>query len=381
MNILEPAAVIGTNSWGSAAYGVMVRGSYVNDDVIRSAMHTADKCNLKIYDLARDYGFGKAQKMIGEFGTEDIFISAKYTPFSGYKKGCVRKSLEKDLNDFRRDHVDIYWLHLPTDIEPHLKEIIELVREGKIRYVGVSNFDLEECRLAKRILENAGLKLYGVQGRCKDNGTRSVPSVCKKIKGETAMNEQKPIQKRAVETRNKIMNAAFDMYGKQGYYRTTVDEIAAEAGVSTGIAYRYFRNKKDLLICTLNYLAENIKSLSGTENISADAFKNADVLSSVIEKFEQLHRKYYAFHEELEGLRHTDKDVKKLYDDFEKTALTGLADGIKGSEADKFPERLHMAVSLIEAYCHTVTDSRYNDLDRDFLRHRTIDAVLGIMGD
>lgn len=163
MDILEPAAVIGTNSWGSAAYSVMVRGSYVDDDVIQSAMRTAEKYDLKIYDLARDYGFGKAQKMIGEFGTKDIFISAKYTPFSGYKTGCVRRSLEKDLLDFKRDYVDIYWLHLPTDIEPHMKEIIELANEGKIRYVGVSNFDLDECRLAKQILEDAGLKLYGVQ--------------------------------------------------------------------------------------------------------------------------------------------------------------------------------------------------------------------------
>lgn len=163
MDILKPSAVIGTNSWGSAAYGVMVRGSYVDDDVIKSAMETAEQCDLKIYDLARDYGFGKAQKMIGEFGTENIYISAKYTPFSGYKQGCVRRSLEKDLRDFRREYVDIYWLHLPTDIEPHMKEIIELVKEGKIRHVGVSNFDLDECRLAKRLLEAAGLSLYGVQ--------------------------------------------------------------------------------------------------------------------------------------------------------------------------------------------------------------------------
>ena len=97
MDILHPSAIIGTNAWGSAAYSVMVRGSYVNDDTIRDAMRTAEECDLKIYDLARDYGFGKAQKMIGRFGTENIYISAKYTPFSEYKPDCVRKSLEKEL--------------------------------------------------------------------------------------------------------------------------------------------------------------------------------------------------------------------------------------------------------------------------------------------
>lgn len=163
MDIMKPSAVIGTNAWGGKLYGKAVRGSYVEDEVIKEAMAEAKTQEIYIYDLARDYGFGKAQKMIGDFGTEDIFLSAKYTPFTHYKKGCVRRSLMKDLADFKRDYVDIYWLHLPTDIKPHLDEIAELYNEGKIRYVGVSNFTLEECKRSKEILESHGIPLYGVQ--------------------------------------------------------------------------------------------------------------------------------------------------------------------------------------------------------------------------
>ena len=162
MDISKPVAAIGTNAWGSAAYGKLVRGSYIEDDIIKDAMKTAKEQDLLIFDLARDYGLGKAQKMIGEFGTEDIYISAKYTPFTHYKQGCVRKSLEKDLDDFKRDYVDIYWLHLPTDIEEHLAEIILLYKEEKIHHVGVSNFNLEECKKSKDLLEASGIKLYGV---------------------------------------------------------------------------------------------------------------------------------------------------------------------------------------------------------------------------
>lgn len=193
------------------------------------------------------------------------------------------------------------------------------------------------------------------------------------------MEEKRPVQKRAVETRNKLMNAAFSMYGRKGYYQTTVNEIAAEAGVSTGIAYRYFRNKKDLLLCTLNYLAENIQSLSDTESFAPTDLSDPDALSDIIEKFEHLHRKYYAFHEELEGLRHTDKDVKKLYDDFEKNAMDAIVDQIGTEKNDNFKERLHLSVSLIEAYCHTVSDNRYDDLDKDYLRRQTVRSVIGIM--
>ena len=167
MNKIEAKAVIGTNSWGSKAYGKTVRGSYVEDDIIKDAMREAEKCGLMIYDHARDYGFGRAQKMFGKFmeetGSQGIIISAKYTPFTHYKKNCVRKSLEKDLADFKRSYIDIYWLHLPTDIEEHLAEIIGLYHEGKIRNIGVSNFTLDECKHAMRILDKSGIPLYGVQ--------------------------------------------------------------------------------------------------------------------------------------------------------------------------------------------------------------------------
>lgn len=183
MDLLQPKAVIGTNAWGGVLYEKALRGNYVEENVIREAMQVAKELDQPIYDLARDYGLGKAQKMIGEFGTKDIYISAKYTPFTHYKKGCVRRSLEKDLDDFKRDFIDIYWLHLPTDIEAHLQEIIELYQEGKIRYVGVSNFTLEECKRSKAILEKAGIPLYGVQNHysilCREWEKNGLLSWCK----------------------------------------------------------------------------------------------------------------------------------------------------------------------------------------------------------
>ncbi|MBP5597470.1 MAG: aldo/keto reductase [Pseudobutyrivibrio sp.] len=163
MDILKPSAVVGTNSWGSAAYGKMLRGESVGVDTIRACFERAKEKGLLIFDLAQDYGLGKAQKMIGEFGTEDVIISAKFTPTGSYKSGQIRKSFEKDLQDFNRDYVDIYWLHLPSDIEDNLGEIIELYKEGKIKHIGISNFTLEECILAKAILDKAGIPLYGVQ--------------------------------------------------------------------------------------------------------------------------------------------------------------------------------------------------------------------------
>ena len=152
MDILKPLAVVGTNSWGSAAYGKVLRGESVDIDTIRKCYDRAKEKDLLIFDLAQDYGLGKAQKMIGAFGTDDVIISSKFTPTGAYKTGQVRKSLEKDLQDFGRKYVDIYWLHLPSDIEKNLKEIITLIKEGKIKHVGISNFTLEECKMSKEMV-------------------------------------------------------------------------------------------------------------------------------------------------------------------------------------------------------------------------------------
>ena len=56
---------------------------------------------------------------------------------------------------------------------------------------------------------------------------------------------QKPIQQRSQQTRLKIMQTALSVISEKGYHNVTVDEIAKAAEVSTGIAYRYFKNKKD----------------------------------------------------------------------------------------------------------------------------------------
>ena len=69
------------------------------------------------------------------------------------------------------------------------------------------------------------------------------------------------IQERALKTREKIMAAALELYTEKGYHKTTVDEIAQRAGASTGIAYRYFKNKKELLLAALTFAFEHLKEM------------------------------------------------------------------------------------------------------------------------
>ena len=150
----NPKAVIGTNSWGSAAYEKIIRGSAVDNDTLKEAMKMSVKANLLFVDSARDYGFGKGPKLIGMCCPDEVKISSKYTPFTKFKPGQVRESVDRDLKDFGRTSIEVYWLHMPNDISQYMEELLYCQRENNrttqmairvdLRYIA----NLKFCRIS-----------------------------------------------------------------------------------------------------------------------------------------------------------------------------------------------------------------------------------------
>jgi AcrR family transcriptional regulator len=181
------------------------------------------------------------------------------------------------------------------------------------------------------------------------------------------------VQKRAIETREKIIISAFEMYAKKGYNKTTVDEIAKNAGLSVGIAYRYFKNKKALLLCALEYGFSKISELSGTS--PTDLFGKD--LENALKAFEKIHTDYRDLHEELEGLRHTDEDVRKLYNAFTQKAIQEIYDTLP-EEVKNRPhtfENLHIAIGIMEDYCHHYMYKDLSDEELKYMRTQTVDLT------
>lgn len=73
------------------------------------------------------------------------------------------------------------------------------------------------------------------------------------------------------ERRGQIVRAAVKLFSEQGYYTTTIQQIARQAGISTGLVYQYFRDKDDLLLLALmqvleSYEQEIPRNLEGIEH-------------------------------------------------------------------------------------------------------------------
>lgn len=66
-----------------------------------------------------------------------------------------------------------------------------------------------------------------------------------------AQEVREPKQERSIKKKNKIVKAGYELFSTVGYYNTNTAQIAKQAGVSTGIVYGYFKDKRDILLDVL----------------------------------------------------------------------------------------------------------------------------------
>lgn len=189
-----------------------------------------------------------------------------------------------------------------------------------------------------------------------------------------------PVRKKAIETRQRLLEKTVYMLGEKGYHNITVDEIAKEAGMSTGIAYRYFKNKKEMLLAALEYYFSNIQEISDTEMNQLSAFSNLEEkLKYVLEQFYNIHMKYYGIHEELESLRHIDTDVKVFYEKSISKALDIILEKCpeEYKKIKNLREKLYIAISILENYVHLqMKEIICNELNMENIKKWTINSVM-----
>jgi aryl-alcohol dehydrogenase-like predicted oxidoreductase len=133
-------------------------GRKLDVDGTRAVVDAAIDVGVTLLDTADVYGnLGGSETILGQVleGRRDKIVLATkwgaqagdmgYGPAAGAKggRGYVRRAVEESLRRLRTDHIDLYQLHTPdpaTPIAETIAAVSELVAEGKVRYVGHSNF-------------------------------------------------------------------------------------------------------------------------------------------------------------------------------------------------------------------------------------------------
>jgi diketogulonate reductase-like aldo/keto reductase len=105
---------------------------------------------LSLIDTAEMYGEGDSETLIGEAIAgmrEEVFLVSKVYPHNASRRGAVA-ACERSLKRLRTDRLDLYLLHWRDDapLAETLDAFARLQQDGKIRYFGVSNFDVMDMQ-------------------------------------------------------------------------------------------------------------------------------------------------------------------------------------------------------------------------------------------
>ena len=160
---------LGTWAWGAGAFGGdTVFGSKTDEENLKPVFDAAMKAGLNLWDTATAYGMGESERILGTLAKgvkrEDVQISTKFTPqIAEVFDNSVEKMAEASIERMGCDHIDIYWIHNPMDVERWTPGLIPLLQSGKVKRVGVSNHNIAEIRRANEILGEAGFRVSAVQ--------------------------------------------------------------------------------------------------------------------------------------------------------------------------------------------------------------------------
>jgi len=146
----EKVSAIGLGTWG---LGGFYTAEYSKDKEVINLIRYAIELGINFIDTAEMYGAGHSEELVGEAvkGIRDkVFIATKVLP-TNFKYDDVLKACERSLRRLQTTYIDLYQLHWPNPnipIKETMKAMEKLVDLGKVRYIGISNYDLEgmiEC--------------------------------------------------------------------------------------------------------------------------------------------------------------------------------------------------------------------------------------------
>jgi len=163
---------IGLGTWAIGGGGWKFAWGPQDDKESIAAIRKAVDIGINWIDTAALYGLGHSEIIVGkaikEMGKKPIIATKccrcwdeKRRIFNSLKKDSIRSEVEASLRRLRVDVIDLYQIHHPSpdeDIEEGWEAIAKLIKEGKIRYAGVSNFSVEQLKRIQPIHPVASLQ-------------------------------------------------------------------------------------------------------------------------------------------------------------------------------------------------------------------------------
>lgn len=155
---------LSTIGYGSWEAGGTAWGANESDEAVIAAMQTALEAGINWIDTAEVYGDGVSEALVGRAiagRRDEVIIASKVAPEpegSGFRPEQIRAACNASLERLGVEAIDLYQLHWPdelgTPVEDSWGAMAELQQAGKVRWMGVSNFDrslIERCEAIRHV--------------------------------------------------------------------------------------------------------------------------------------------------------------------------------------------------------------------------------------
>lgn len=143
----------------------------IPDDEIKDIVGTSLEGGINWFDTAEAYGWGESEKALSRTlkrlgkSSEEVIVATKWFPVFKTAKS-ITKTIDKRLEYLSGFRIDLYQIHQPYSLSSttaQMNAMAQLVKDYKIRYVGVSNFSAKKMKKAQAELSNHGLDLISNQ--------------------------------------------------------------------------------------------------------------------------------------------------------------------------------------------------------------------------
>jgi aryl-alcohol dehydrogenase-like predicted oxidoreductase len=156
---------VGFGAWAIGGSGWQFAWGAQDDQESIEAIHRALDLGINWIDTAAAYGLGHSEEVVAkalEGRTNRPYVFTKCSLVWGedrqiqhnLKADSVRRECEASLRRLRVETIDLYQIHWPnpdSEIEEGWQTLAKLKEEGKIRYIGVSNFSVQQMERAQKI--------------------------------------------------------------------------------------------------------------------------------------------------------------------------------------------------------------------------------------
>lgn len=166
-----------------------------------------------------------------------------------------------------------------------------------------------------------------------------------------------------MQTRAKILQAAYDLFTELGFDDTTTHLIAERSGISVGGLYAHFKNKEEMFLTLMEQRSQAIYEMTRDfmDEIVANSWTVEQCMRAMVPQMWEAHIRHGKLNLEMNKFVHMNAQAAEIHDYWENKEIQALLDWLREHHKNRCPDDLDEAVCVMSRSIHEVFQFLYKN--------------------